>query len=117
MRHRVGDDIDAHGIRVLDRETLEVFRVFAFSFPAVADVVVVTQNRNHSSIGIVVGEEMGFFISPKTGMHVLELVAATPRFVVNNLRQLLQVINVVEYLVVQGQFHRFRIRQHFVHRL
>lgn len=43
MRQRIGYNIDAHGVGHLFREAQKVIVVFAFAFPAVAQVVVVAE--------------------------------------------------------------------------
>lgn len=49
MSHRVGDDVDPHGVSPFDRELFKVIRVFAFSFPAVSEVRIVAQQYHDSA--------------------------------------------------------------------
>ena len=66
MRHRIGNNVDAQRVCLLDRKLLEVPFVFSFTFPAVSQVVgfflvpvVGDLDRRMRGLGAVTDESVG----------------------------------------------------------
>ncbi len=65
MRHRVGDDVDPHRVGPFLGVLVEVLRVFALALPAIAKVVVVTEQRHQPAAVIKVAPEVRRMINSR----------------------------------------------------
>ncbi len=70
--------------------------IFAFAFPAVAQVIVMAEQRDHAMVFVIVSLKVRQFIAVGPGVAKLESATRAPRADVGHLRLGLQVIDQVE---------------------
>src|SRR5262245_6344803 len=112
MRHEVEDGVDAERISDALGIRAEVKLVFAFAFPAVADVAVV-DGQDHHPLAVVEQSAHAHFLRALTAENGLQwrlrvpfIVVAVPELDGGDLEAVHrapQIVNAVEYRVVRGQ--------------
>src|SRR5262245_35119450 len=94
MSHRVGHDVDAHGIRLLLRERAEVFLALALALPAVAEVGVVADDDHHPLL--VVEDPLVMHGLAARAVILPGLAGVLPGVDAGDLRLLLELVDAAE---------------------
>lgn len=100
MSQCVRDDVDAERVGVLDGIQFEVVLVVPFPLPSIADVIVVANDTDHAVVGIVIREKVRAWITRRAFVSVFESCSAAPSEIVRDLRQLFEIVDLVEDFVV-----------------
>src|SRR4051812_713458 len=99
VRHGVGHDVDPHRVRFLGGEFLEIIWALSLSFPAVAQVGVVADDRHHPALVV---EDALVVDRLRAGSVVFPGQAAPlPGVDAGDLRFLLEAVDAAEDLVVE----------------
>src|SRR5690349_3417233 len=117
MRHRVKNDIDPQGIRILLGKLLEIPRVRSLLFPAVAEIRVVADDHPHAPL-VVEHSLVVYFLASGVMPLIRDAAAASGdgRTDTRNLRLLRQVEDDVEDVVRERKFLRFPVGKNLLER-
>ena len=112
MRHSIRHDVDSEWVGFFDGELFEVPRVFAFAFPAVAQVSIVA-NKDHDSVRIVPNATVMRNAIVRSVASAFPCYARCPAILSMTdtwqLRLFLKVVYAMEYLVFKRNFGRFSV--------